>query len=316
MLRLNLLRVFHEVATRQSVVKASEALFISQPAISNALKKLQKDIEVRLFHKTGRNLTLTEHGETLLSMTVRLFKVENEIRDFLAELRSDAKQNIHVGLVTIYERFGIEQVIQYFSEIDPSLSVSIHSGNSKAVIEMLLTSSIDMGICGNVLVNSNLHYKPYKRHEIFLVAPRGHRLYGLKDFSADDIRGERMVLKETGSSVRHTMNAFFQQFAINPAVVMELSNIDSILNIAEREKCITFLPDMSISEKLSGDGKFTFARPMEAGIAFNTYVVWRKDGLYTETTRAIIEQFCSLGAKNDQPRFLTPLDSTGHCNAL
>ena len=294
MLALNLLRVFHIVAQKKSVVKASKAMFISQPAVSNALKKLQKDLDIRLFRKTGRFLVLTEHGEALYEMTGRLFGVESEIEDFLAGIRATARKNIHIGLVTIYERFGIERVMRYFAEIDPSISVAIHSGNSRAVVEMLQSNSIDMGISGNVLIDANLHYKPYTKHEIFLVAPRGHRLYGRESFTAEDIHGERMVLKESGSSVRHTLDKFFAKFAVIPNAVVELSNLDSILSLTAQENCIAFLPDLFVSKKLSSDDAFSIARPAQEEIAFSTYVVWRKDGSYSEAVRRIVERFCEL----------------------
>ena len=273
MLALNFLRVFHIVAQKQSVVKASKAMCISQPAVSNALKKLQNDIDIRLFHKTGRILVLTEHGEALYEKTQRLFGVESEIEDFLEEIRANARKNIHVGLVTIHERFGIERIMQCFAEINPSISVSIHSGNSRVIVEMLQSNSIDMGISGDMLIDANLHYKAYTKHEIFLVAPGGHRLYGRKSFTAVDICGERMALKETGSSVRHTIDAFFAKFAVISNMVVELSNLDSILSLTARENCITFLPDLFVSKRLSGDDSFSAARSAQEEIAFSTYVV-------------------------------------------
>lgn len=297
MLRLNLLRVFHVVVQKQSVLKASEALFISQPAVSNALKKLQSDIEIRLFYKKGRALALTEHGQALYTMTTRLFGVEAEIEAFLEQIKSNAKQNIHLGLVTIYERFGIEEILQYFSSIDKSISVSIHSGNSKSIVEMLQNNRIDMGISGNVVQDANLQYMPYKRHKIFLVAPKGHKLYGNKTFTVDDIRDEPMVFKESGSSVRQTVDNFFGKYAVTPNSIMELSNLDSILNLVKREKCLTLLPDLSVQEKLGKDRSFSIAKSTDDSLAFNTYVVWHKEGMYAESTRNIIEQFCALANK-------------------
>ena len=294
MLALNLLRVFHIVAQTQSVVKASKAMFISQPAVSNALKKLQKDLDIRLFRKSGRILVLTEHGEALYEKTGRLFEVESEIEAFLAEIQANARKNIHVGLVTIYERSGLARIMQYFSEIDPSISVSIRSGNSRAIVEMLQNNSIDMGISGNVVIDASLHYKPYTKHEILLVVPRGHSLYGRESFNVDDIERERMVLKEIGSSVRHTIDKFFAKFAVSPNAIVELSNLDSILSLTARENCITFLPDWFVAEKLSGDDSFSIARSAQEEISFSTYVVWRKDGANSESIRRFVGQFCDL----------------------
>ncbi len=296
MLPLNLLRVFHVVAREQNMVKASELLFVSQPAVSNALKKLQSDIGIRLFYKNGRNLCLTEHGQELYKMTGPLFTAESEIERFFEQIKATTRQSIHIGLVTIYERFGIEKILQHFSQVDHSISVSIHSGNSQGIAEMLLNKKIDMGISGDVLANPSLAYQLYQRHEVFMVVPAGHRLYGQATFTARDVENERMVLKETGSSVRRTINIFFEETGITPQVITELSNLDSILNLVRRENCITFLPDLSVPDTSAKDSPFSAASHAKGPLCFNTYIVYHKDGMYTEYTRKIIEQFRAVAA--------------------
>ncbi len=306
MLNLNMLRVFHAVAKNKSVVKAATALFISQPAVSNALKRLQRDSGIRLFHKTGRTLTLTEHGAALYILTVRLFDVEKEIESLFGHVSSKARHTIHVGLVTIYERFGIADIMRYFSEVDSSLSVSIHSGNSRSIVEMLLDHSIDLAISGDVVVNDSLRQNFYKRHEVLMVAPRGHALYGNPTFTGEDLQGKRVVLKEAGSSARKTMDVFLDKFAVNPIIVMELSNIDAILNLAKSELCLAFLPDMSINETHISEGLFSVARSEEHDLSFSTYIISHAPETYAETTRKIIDRFCEvIESDQRQPDFFT-----------
>lgn len=289
MLSLNLLRVFNSVVEQKSVVRASEKLFISQPAVSTALKKLQEEVGIRLFHKSGRTLALTEQGVMLYELTKRMFEMEKEIEDLVTRLNSKEKQTIHLGLVTIYERFGVKDILHDFVEIDKNLSVSIHSGNSATIVEMLGNKRWDMGIAGNVVQDKRLCYDFYRKHEVFLVAPKGHRLYGKKFFSAEDIHGERAVLKEPGSSVRTTVDSFFTRDAVQIVPVMELSNIDSILSLAETENCIAFLPDISI--RGVDKERFSKARLKESGLAFSTYVITHSLSEYTTSKRQLIIAF-------------------------
>lgn len=294
MLNLNLLRVFHAVAKHHSVLKAASTLFVSQPAVSNALRKLQRDSGVRLFEKSGRNLTLSDHGKALYDLTTRLFDVEKEIETLLAQAGARTRPAIHVGLATIYERFGLAEIMRHFSEIDRNISVSIHSGNSRAIMEMLRERTVDMVIAGDCAVDDALRHHFYKKHEVLLVVPKGHSLYGRPAFRAEDIHGERMVLKEMGSSVRDTVDAFLAKFQIPVEPVMELSNIDSILNMVIADHILAFLPDMSIStSRVRGDA-FSIARSADEELCFSTYVVFRAPESYPEPTRRVIERFCSL----------------------
>ena len=289
MFSLNQLRVFNSVVEQKSVIRASEKLFISQPAVSTALRKLQDEIDIHLFHKVGRSLVLTEQGNMLYDLTKRMFETEKKIRDLVTWLHSEEKQTLHMGLVTIYERFGVKDILNDFAAIDKNLSVSIHSGNSATIVEMLGNRRWDMGIAGNVIQDRRLCYDFYKKHAVFLMVPRRHRLYGKRMFSAKDIHGERAVLKETGSSVRSTVDKFFARDAVRIIPVMELSNIDSILGLAETENCITFLPDLSVR----GVNKERFSKALLKGseLAFSTYVVTHPSSEYTTSKRQLIAAF-------------------------
>lgn len=294
MINLNALRVFHVVASKQNLARAAESLFISQPAVSNTLKKFQAEKGVQLFYKVGRTLALTEHGEALFALTTRLFAVEMEIKELLEGMHRSSKRTLHVGLATIYERFGIGEIKQQFSEIDSNIAISIHSGNSKTMLGMLQDRTIDIAIAGNLFTYENFTTHFYREHEIFLVVPKGHRLYGKSHFSSEDIRHERMVLKEAGSSVRETLNSFFSAHAIVPNIVMELSNLDSMLSLVGTERCITFLPDMSITDTALPKKGFSKARCKDSPLLFSTYIIWRSAEEYDSVKKQTIEKLCAL----------------------
>lgn len=293
MLNLNLLRVFHEVAEKKSVAKAAATLFVSQPAVSNALKRLQQESGVYFFHKTGRTLTLTSHGIELFSLTTQMFTLESKIEKMFNEAKEHSRHSIRLGLATIYERFGVAEIKKYFSAFDDAIAISVHSGNSLALLKDLEEQNIDIAIVGDVLRHQKFSYQFYKQHHIYLVVPKGHRLYGKKEFSHADIRGERMVIKEKGSSVRKTVDAYIDTYAVHPAVIIELSNIDAIFNLVNLEKCLTFLPDLSITEQPDPGGMYSIARCTDIDLCFSTYIVRHVHGEYPDATREIITQFCA-----------------------
>lgn len=292
MVNLHLLRAFYMVVNTGGVSSAAEALFISQPAVSNALKRLQKEYHVQLFHKVGRSLSLTEDGARLHAALEQLFAAENKVDALLQQMHSQGQRNIKLGLVTIYERFGVTDILRRFAAINPRLSISIHSGNSAAVLEMLQDRAIDLAIGGSVPAPGPLISTPYMRHDLFLVIPPGHRLSGRSTFTREDIRGERMVLKEPGSAVRRMVDGFLQQCGLDPVVVMELSNIDSILSLARKENCLTFLPDMSLRENITTESPLGVARCQDMpDFFFLTYIISHPLSSYPDSTAEIIARF-------------------------
>ena len=83
MINFNLLRIFHMVAHTHNVVHAAENLYISQPAVSTALKKFQNELGFSLFIKYKRNLVLTDEGKKLLEFADKIFSIEKEIDEFI-----------------------------------------------------------------------------------------------------------------------------------------------------------------------------------------------------------------------------------------
>lgn len=296
MLNLNLLRVFHEVAEKRGVARAAATLFVSQPAVSNALKRLQQDNGVNLFYKVGRNLTLTEQGQQLYALTTQLFSLEEKIENFLCGAKSKSEASIRIGLATIYERFGVPEIKKYFAEISNDIAISVCSGNSRALLKRFEEHAVDMAIVGDIIQEPHFNYRFYKKHHIYLVVPKGHRLYGKSEFSHTDLRGERMVFKEVGSSVRKAVDAYQETFRINPVVIMELSNIDAIFHLIMQEKCLTLLPDLSISLQDNTKKAFSIARCTDMDLGFSTHIIWHADGSQSEATRTIIEKFCAIAA--------------------
>ncbi len=244
MLNLNMLRIFHAVAEHKSVMNAADSLFISQPAVSNAIKKMQNEYEVALFYKEGRHLRLTEEGKNLYKFSQQIFDISKQAEVYLEQLKTSHLTNIRVGLVTLYERYFIEKIVDIFHEIDPDLSVSIVSGNSRGVMRMLLRGEVDIAINAGSQNSKTLRSIFFKRHKVYLYAPKGHALYGRESFTASELDKQRMIYKETGSAVRQAADSYLEKYNIQPAGIFELSNLDSIMELATRENCLAFIPEI------------------------------------------------------------------------
>ncbi len=292
MVNLNCLRVFYMVAKHKSVASAGEKLFISQPAVSNALKKLQSQINLELFIKNGRNLELTSKGQDLFALAHKLFETENEINNFLSLSRDEENTAINVGIVTLYERFGMIELMSCFGNTKKQITVSVKSGNSLALLQLLLDRKIDICITGELVEDtSKLLITTYRRHIIHLIIPKRHKLYGKKFFLPEDIDGETMIYKEHGSSVRQAVDNYFKYHNIKGKAIAELSNLDSILSVAEHENCLCFIPDMALNSMIINNQNFSSALPHNSSIFFDICVVTRKKEDYSSSTWEKIEYF-------------------------
>lgn len=292
MINFNLLRVFRMVAHTHSVVLAAERLYVSQPAVSSALKKLQQHCGLSLFQKSGRTIVLTKDGEYLLGIADKIFALEREIEDFIKSSGQHRNLYLHVGLVTLYERSGVTSFLEKLKEIDNSVSVSIHSGNSTFLIEKLRANEIDMTIAGDIDISSisGIERSYYRKHEIFLGVPRGHRLFGRETFLLEDLQGETLVSKDTGSAVRYCVDRYMEKHGITAFSSTELSNFDAILEIMRRDGSISFFPDDIAASLHVPNGDFALLRPCGEPLEFRTYIYTRRISSYAPAVRDFLKE--------------------------
>ncbi len=288
MINFRLLRVFHTVAHTHSVVQAAERLFISQPAVSSTLKKLQQELGIELFKRSGRNLILTHDGESVLQITDQIFLLEKKIE----KISESAGQTValRLGMVALYERTVVADIVERLQKIAPGVNISIHSGNTRSLLEEITNGNIDIALAGEGQRSTDVRRLFYRRHEIYLIVPQGHRLFYQKQFSPHDIDGENFVLKEKGSSVRTQVNSFMKKFGIAGNVISELSNFDSMLNIMLEHSCISFFPDAVINEILGNRNDFATLSTSCDSIGFSTYVYLQPLSSYPPNLRDIIDR--------------------------
>ena len=290
MLNLHLLRIFHAVAHHQSVIHAATSLHITQPAVSNAIKKLQHEYEVSLFYKSGRHLKLTEEGINLYTFSQQIFEIAQQADSYLMQLKPNAPRNIRIGLVTLYERYFVDKIVNIFHEIDSSVTVSIVSGNSSSVLQMLLHGDVDMAVSGSQTLENKLKRFFFKKHNVYLFAPQGHPLYGKKTFNAKDLKSQKIISKERGSAIRQTVDTYLNKYSIQVDSVVELSNLDSILDLATKEKCLSFLPETHQSIENSTIKQESLLIAQEGDLYFDIHFYFLPEHRYTPSHLAFFSK--------------------------
>jgi DNA-binding transcriptional LysR family regulator len=287
------------VAKYKSVNRAAELLFVSQPAVSNGLKKFQQEIELELFEKLGRRIVLTSTGEKLAKLTGRLFNAEKDVEQFISEITQKRRGTMQMGVATLYERFAMVDLMTCFDNTDSNITLSVTSGNSRSLLKSLKDHKVDMIISGSMGVNEQYSFNFLRKHQICLVVPEEHNLYGKSSFSLDDLVGEPMVMKEEGSAVRRAVDSYLLEHDVAFNIKTELSNLDSILEVASKEKCITFLPDLAFEHILSHSSPFSVSYPTQGELSFSMYLITLPENSYPRWLWNRIQSFAEKACSHD-----------------
>jgi len=171
------LRAFHHVAVCESFSKAAQMLHLTQPAISDQVRKLEYEYDVRLFDRSKKQITLTQHGHKLMELTHRMFEVEQQVLEYLT-----AEQSLRSGRLNIIadSTHHILHILGSFREKYPKIQVSIKAGNTASVIESLHSYTSDIGVLGVVPENREFDIAKLSSTPIVAFAPASNEISKLK----------------------------------------------------------------------------------------------------------------------------------------
>ncbi|WP_417797505.1 LysR substrate-binding domain-containing protein [Terasakiella pusilla] len=211
------LRAFHAVATHGGFSKAAEQLCLTQPAISDQVRKLEEYFGVLLFHRHKRTVRPTELGEQLLVVTRRMFAIESEA----IELLSESKQ-LRTGFLNIAADAPLHviKMISAFRKEYPGIEISLKRGNSDTVLRQLHDYSADIGVLATKPEDSTVAYIPLRRDPIVCFVPKDHPWADRGSIRVQDLNEQPLVFREKGSTTRRRIEDIFLKKHIRAKIVM------------------------------------------------------------------------------------------------
>jgi aminoethylphosphonate catabolism LysR family transcriptional regulator len=214
------LRAFHHVAVCGGFSRAAEELFLTQPAISDQVRKLEEEYDILLFNRLKKQVTLTEDGERLLEITRRLFDSEQQARDLLSESRA-----MRVGTLRIVADSAVHvlKIVAEFRARHPGVGISLRVGNSEEVTTALFSYEADIGVLGEVPVSRDFEVLVLNATPIVAFVAADHPLAGRTLLRFADLAGLPLVLRERGSKTRRKLEdaAAVRGLTLNPAIEAE-----------------------------------------------------------------------------------------------
>lgn len=214
------LRAFHFVAICGGFSRAAEELFLTQPAISDQVRKLEEEYDILLFNRHKKQVTLTPAGERLLDITRRFFDNENQARELLSESRV-----MRAGTLRIVADSALHvlKIIAQFQKHYPGVGVTIRGGNSESVIENLFSYEADVGVLGEIPQGREFETILLNATPITAFVAAGHPLATRKSLSFKDLTALPLVMRERGSKTRMKFEdeATARGFEFTPSIVAE-----------------------------------------------------------------------------------------------
>ncbi|WP_255496371.1 LysR substrate-binding domain-containing protein [Mucilaginibacter sp. FT3.2] len=247
------LKVFYTVAQRLSFTKAANELFITQPAVTKHIKKLEQQLSVQLFKRNGNNITLTTAGKVLVHYADKIFQTYNALETELAQLNNLEAGTLHIGASTTVAQTILPKILALFKKTYPEISFNFIQANTDQVSQMILDEKLDIAIIEGSSHSPQLAYSPFAKDEIVLVTKANNKLSKKAEITPKQLLEIPLVLREAGSG---TLDVIYEALAgvqISPKdlnIEIQLESSIAIKQYLLYSDTATFLSIQSVVSEL------------------------------------------------------------------
>lgn len=193
------LRAFHHVAVCGGFSRAAEMLFLTQPAISDQVRKLEEEYDVLLFNRHKKQVTPTVAGQQLLEITRRMFDTEQQALELLSESRALRAGTLRIVADAAHH---LLHILGQFRQKYPGIQVSVRAGNTETVISSLYSYEADIGVLGEIPTGRDFEVVNLNSTPIVAFVSIDHPLAQAKSLSLHELSLLPLVMRERGSKTR------------------------------------------------------------------------------------------------------------------
>ncbi|MBB6468416.1 aminoethylphosphonate catabolism LysR family transcriptional regulator [Aminobacter lissarensis] len=214
------LRAFHYVAICGGFSRAAETLFLTQPAISDQVRKLEEEYDVLLFNRHKKQVTPTVAGQQLLEITRRMFDTEQQALELLSESRALRSGTLRIVADAAHH---LLHILGQFRQKYPGIQVSVRAGNTETVISSLYSYEADIGVLGEIPTGRDFEVVNLNSTPIVAFVSTDHPLARAKSLSLHELSLLPLVMRERGSKTRAKLEdlASKEGYEFKPAIEAE-----------------------------------------------------------------------------------------------
>jgi len=244
---------FVQVARLGTISAAAEALFVTQPALTARIQGLERSLGTQLFLRSRHGSRLTDGGRALLPHAERALAALRQGRAAVDQVRTGGSGSLTIGAAPAVSTYVLPAMLHRFQEGHPGVRLSVRSGHSEEILEMVLREEVEIGLMRPIQhpdITATLLYED----ELVLVVHRGHRFAAAGHVLMAELATEHLILFDRTSSYHELTSAIVRQAGIAPRGQLEVDNIDAAKRMVEQRLGIALLPRTSVQAEV-GSGR-------------------------------------------------------------
>lgn len=277
------------VCRHMNYTKAAAELGITQPAVSQHIRYLEKEYGIKLFNYAGKRLTLTESGQILLDAATTLSNDDTMLKQQLRDLQSNHK-SLRFGTTQTIGEFEIIGKLAAYLQKEPEINLYMEIGNTESILKAMDEGKIDFAIVEGVF--DQTAYETLVFGVESLVAFCGPEYEASADMSLTELMDKRIIIREEGAGTRMILERVLAEHGLaisNFSYHYEVSSHETIKELAKNNCGIGFLYEAAVRQELANR---SLRRIQIKGLDVNhtSTFIWRKGSMYSTLFRHMYDQ--------------------------
>lgn len=242
---------FMEVAKREHVTEAANALHVAQSAVSRQIFNLEKELGVDLFIREGRTIRLTKIGEIFYNHMKTAQNIIEGARQVIEEYVDPNRGTIHIGFPSSLSSYILPTAIFYFRKEYPEAKFELHQGSYHELIDAVIKGDINMALLGPLPTQTDkLLSTPLFTEDIVALLPASHRLAEFSKINLTELRDDPFILFPQNYVLRDIIMDGCLQRGFTPHIAFEGMDMDAVKGLVSAGLGVTLIPEVTLVDCL------------------------------------------------------------------
>ncbi len=285
------LRYIVAVARERHFGHAAEACHVSQPTLSVAIKKLEEELDVRIFERGAGEISVTPLGEEIVRQAQSVIEQAGAIKDIAKRGKDPLAGTLRLGLIYTIAPYLLPALVKGVIERYPQMPLTLQENFTAKLLEMLRGGELDCAVLAEPFPDAGLAVAPLYDEDFMIAVPAGHPFAERAEVSAEELKQETMLLLGAGHCFRdHVLevcpeSARFSSDALGLSKSFEGSSLETIKHMVSSGMGVTVVPALSVPKEALPHLRFVrFAAPVPTR---RVVLAWRKSFTRYEAIAAL-----------------------------
>lgn len=278
------------VAEEENFTRGAARVHVAQPGVSAQIKRLERELGMPLFDRSGRTVALTAAGKAVLPHARTVLRSVSDMRAAIDELTGLLQGEVRFGAVGDIAAIDLPSILADFHAQHPQVRVSLIESHTEHLLTLLGSGSLDLAVVAtDERPPDDVAVRRVATTRLAVLVPAGHPFAERDELTVRDLGGERLVTLPDGTGVRRRLGAAMLDYGLDCDVVIEASRPTSIARFVEQGLGVGVLP-VGIADGLATTPTLTTV-PIVGDHAPTASIglAWRRHGFFSPAARAFLE---------------------------